>query len=234
MKRTLRLLAILCLMSAITKAQAVFANADSVVSYLKGNWRWIRSCGGFSGGCITPTTTGSSSISVLFSKVAGSGDSLAYKVYQNNQLVNTAKSKVIYGTQMYSNMWSFVLQLSPMSSVLMNVSVWMAKPDSVWLSDNCYDCYQRSYVRDNSNITGLDEAHLSKRPVLYPNPAEHILNVDARDRALQFYATDVCGKRYNLPLLSEGQVNVSELPPGLYFLNIISGNGSTGAPFLKE
>jgi hypothetical protein len=77
----------------------------------------------------------------------------------------------------------------------------------------------------NSGV-GVDELDANSFEV-YPNPANNILNISYEGTGLikQVSMMDVSGRTISQTSLIRGQLDVSELPPGLYLLRFELENG---------
>jgi hypothetical protein len=233
MKRILLLVTLLCSTSHAAFSQTTFPNADSVVKYLKGNWRWIRSCGGFAGSCITPTSNPPGPQSAVFNKVTGSPDSIAYAFYKNNILQYSGTSKITYTNTIFGTNWSFDVKFAPPSSISMQLSLSRSTTDSLWIREGCYDCFERSYVRE-LNPVGINES--TAVPLkLFPNPVRNELTISLDNYAdVTVRIVDVTGKEQHFPKPEDGRMDVSALAPGLYFIHLISSGASYKSSFIKE
>ncbi len=101
-----------------------------------GKWNWIKSCGGFAGGCNTPEST-HSKIVIEFTK-----DSV-FKKYKNDTLLIETTFKVTRGKTIYSQNSAQLIELKN----LMSESFSFSTCDTLFLNDECYDCYGSTYVR---------------------------------------------------------------------------------------
>ena len=105
------------------------------------------------------------------------------------------------------------------------------------------NCSELSLYMENADVTGLPCSTLVSLNDLtiedtfvevYPNPFEGILNLQFRaaneEGSFSVNVVDVTGKIWwhSNAAISSGsvkEINLSAIPPGLYFLNIISQNG---------
>jgi hypothetical protein len=71
----------------------------------------------------------------------------------------------------------------------------------------------------------------------YPNPAGNVLHITIEGKAIQYTITNMTGQvliNQNIPGQSvhfESEANLSQLPSGMYILNVISPSGSSAALF---
>jgi hypothetical protein len=232
MKKTLLLFATLFLANTGFFAQAVFPDAAAVVNYLKGNWRWVKSCGGISGGCITPANTPPGPQSVVFSLVAGASDSIGYTFYKNSQVEYAGRARVSYANTIFGPAWRF--NMPAIGSLYPELSVFMAKTDSVWLNEGCHDCYQRSYVRQTV-VVGVEEAGAAKALKVFPNPACNVLSLNLEGNLpVTVCLFDATGKELVTSPLAGNRLDVQSLAQGLYFLRVRTSSADYTATFIKQ
>ena len=104
-------------------------------SKLLNRWQWVSSSGGFAGTVQTPSTTGEE-ITIEFSSkkykkfVNGSlTEDLRYKVKLEESIFSTEDEEIIN----YSNGWR---------------QSYLIRNDTLFLSDQCYDCFGHIYIRE--------------------------------------------------------------------------------------
>ncbi|MES2691199.1 MAG: T9SS type A sorting domain-containing protein, partial [Bacteroidota bacterium] len=91
------------------------------------------------------------------------------------------------------------------------------------------------YVFDlNNSSTALNEPGIKTEAVLYPNPANDVVNISLEQGncVLHVEIADLAGKvlyKGNQP-----ELNIRELSPGFYLVNIKTGTGSTVKRILKQ
>lgn len=87
------------------------------------------------------------------------------------------------------------------------------------------------YVGEATGISGTVEAKLVRDVAVFPSPAQEVLHVVTADENLQgqWRITDVTGKvwKHSDPKNTAiaGQISVTQLPVGLYFLNVLTLDG---------
>ncbi|MFD1614424.1 T9SS type A sorting domain-containing protein [Gelatiniphilus marinus] len=79
--------------------------------------------------------------------------------------------------------------------------------------------------------------HLIEMDVLlYPNPANHLVNIKAGNgiiiKAIDLY--DISGKKIEVKLSNKNQLNVSNLPDGIYLINIYSETGAVSKKLIVK
>ena len=82
----------------------------------------------------------------------------------------------------------------------------------------------------------------SRDVMVYPNPAKNQLTIRCpsfKDNTLKVFATNVLGQEmmsYSLVLDTGGSgiIDITELPPGIYFLQLQPGRGIIAKMFVKE
>jgi len=91
------------------------------------------------------------------------------------------------------------------------------------------------YVAVATGLSGAIEAELVRNVAVYPNPASDILNVVTADANLQgrWRITDAMGKVWGCsnPATTAiaGQIQVAQIPAGIYFLNVLTPDGRHAA-----
>jgi hypothetical protein len=79
---------------------------------------------------------------------------------------------------------------------------------------------------------GMEENRLSKAVLLFPNPAAELLNVTFLMKMQQssLQLSDISGRKILTKIVRDSypgfteRINVAEIPAGVYFLRLISGN----------
>ena len=95
-----------------------------------------------------------------------------------------------------------------------------------FISDFLYttlDCYEGSNVTEN-------EVNVS----VYPNPTRDFLNVSSYDHAVDIQVMNMLGERFSFPVSSDGKINVSALPSGVYCLEFEIGKKIIITKFVKQ
>jgi hypothetical protein len=83
MKRLLFFIALVTINLSCHKEEQIIYSSDLI-----GEWEWLSTCGGFSGGCGTPQTTNSTA------KIIFSQDSVIYN-FQNNAFVSSNEFSIL-------------------------------------------------------------------------------------------------------------------------------------------
>jgi hypothetical protein len=68
---------------------------------------------------------------------------------------------------------------------------------------------------------------------IYPNPATSLLNVSSKEKILSAYIYDWAGIRTEVKV-SDGTIDVKNLPVGSYILGIKTENGFATKKFIKK
>jgi hypothetical protein len=113
------------------------SGSDPDLAKLYGSWNWVQSSGGFAGETTTPATAGYT-MTVEFSPNG------IYKWYKNNQLQGQAQYSMTTGNSIFSTEQVNQLQVEGSST---KQAVRFGGPDSLFLNDECYDCYGHIYTR---------------------------------------------------------------------------------------
>ena len=92
-------------------------------------------------------------------------------------------------------------------------------------------------IISNNPSVGVSEVE-GPRAFVYPNPSDGIFNIALRDvpGSVQIVVTNVMGKVVKSSLLdgNEAQINLSEEPSGIYFINISGGIFNEQVKVVKE
>ena len=125
----------------------VFDSKDSVISFLIGEWEWIKSCGGYAGGCILSDTVEYAMRKVI-TKIPDTKDSILTIDYKDNSIIDIRRAKVAYSRSGYGLSWNIEETLPGLyfsKLTLRNIS-----EDTLSFAENCDDCYVHTYVRLDS------------------------------------------------------------------------------------
>lgn len=79
---------------------------------------------------------------------------------------------------------------------------------------------------EEETITGIKDGGSGHQLMVYPNPVQNILNIDSSSKILEYKIFDNCGI-----LILRGEmsntIDVKDLPKGMYFIKITTGNDDT-------
>jgi hypothetical protein len=86
-----------------------------------------------------------------------------------------------------------------------------------------------------SITTGYEETSGTKIN-LYPNPAHEFLNIDVDSEEITATISDLSGRKYSSEKLSGSikRINISNLPGGVYFIEVAAGVKKDVLRFVKE
>lgn len=109
---------------------------------LFGHWQWIESSGGFSGGIESPVTAGYT-IEIEFNENG------IYKKYKNGEKINKMTFEFIEGESIFSSGKSFMIHYDGFlfKKEATADSFKFSGEDTLYLMNECYDCYTEMYVR---------------------------------------------------------------------------------------
>ena len=102
------------------------------------------------------------------------------------------------------------------------------------------NCKTNSAVSvESMDCTGIKENNVAGVLTVYPNPANSVLFLDVKGNAGRVVqVTDLTGRMMINQTLSSGSaihtVEVSDLPPGVYFLNVEVNGKSQTVRFIRE
>ena len=95
-----------------------------------------------------------------------------------------------------------------------------------FVSDFLYttlDCYEGASVTESEfNVA------------VYPNPTKDFLNVSISDPAIDMQVLNMLGECFSPPLCSDGKIDVSALPSGVYCLELKTRNKTILTKFVKQ
>jgi urease beta subunit len=92
---------------------------------------------------------------------------------------------------------------------------------------------QTLLIVEGQNEVSMDEANASFLQLL-PNPAQHQIAVLGAQFIRSVKAYDVSGRQVALPAMQGAAYSVEHLLPGMYFIQVETGNGVESLPFIKE
>lgn len=83
--------------------------------------------------------------------------------------------------------------------------------------------------------TGISESDAVSSWILFPNPANEVLNIQGGNSSDQYVITDLAGRTVLSGTLLNNSVNVSALSGGAYFFTLVKENGVTESKrFIRE
>jgi hypothetical protein len=92
---------------------------------------------------------------------------------------------------------------------------------------------QTLLIVEGQNEVSMDETNASFVQLL-PNPAQHQIAVLGAQFIRSVKAYDVSGRQVALPAMQGTAYSVEHLLPGMYFIQVETGNGVESLPFIKE
>ena len=112
---------------------------------LFGSWNWVQSSGGFAGQTITPATDGYSQ-TVEFKKNG------IYIRYKNGKRTDKMQFTLTEGSSIYTIGLAYLIKYKNTGPIDKNnthtiQSVTFGGQDTLFLRDECYDCYTSIYVK---------------------------------------------------------------------------------------
>ena len=106
---------------------------------------------------------------------------------------------------------------------------WNAPTDQAWQDASLFGTLK--LTQKKSEVLGAPGERFSLK--LYPNPSGGVLKVEGLTDFTAYQVVDMTG-RVVLHGQTESLIQVEKLSPGLYFLNILSGNEKTCLKFMKN
>ncbi|WP_394331777.1 T9SS type A sorting domain-containing protein [Chryseobacterium jejuense] len=73
----------------------------------------------------------------------------------------------------------------------------------------------------------------AKTFILYPNPVTDLLHIKSKENVNKVEIYDISGRKMSADL-NDNQVNVKNLNPGSYIINIETKKGKTTEKFIKK
>lgn len=110
------------------------SETNTVFKSIVGKWEWVQSSGGIAGQTTTPSSTNKSN-ELEISKTE-------IKIYENGNLIATESYSIATKKSILGGEKQMLVYTSgnPSQSFILD-------GNTLFLSDECYDCYQREYVR---------------------------------------------------------------------------------------
>jgi hypothetical protein len=109
-----------------------------------GRWEWVESSGGFMGKVITPAKAGYTE-EIEFLK-----DGIFLK-FKNGNVIDKNKFSISEGKSIFKAESSYIISFSPVDSSgpssMQKQSLSFAGNDTLFLSEECYDCFSHVYLR---------------------------------------------------------------------------------------
>ncbi len=114
---------------------------------LFGTWTWVQSTGGIGGETTTPATEG-------YTKKVEFDKNGIYKWFKNSKQQDRMKFTLCEGSSIHTTGTAYLIKyedvgLFDKKDHLETQSVTFGERDSLFLNDECWDCYQNVYVKDN-------------------------------------------------------------------------------------
>lgn len=144
-KRKVLTVVIASLFLTTCKKEVVLPNQN--LEKLFGTWEWVSSSGGWAGRTLTPASEG-------YSQQIEFTEKGVYKVYINDKVENkmeftiTENSSSIYTSQtVYMIKYKATGLFKKNKSVFDMSQTFKFSGDTLWLADECYDCFGHIYIR---------------------------------------------------------------------------------------
>jgi len=121
----------------ITSCKNEDLDSKIVPDGLYGAWIWSESSGGIAGMKYTPTTEG-------YSSVIEFHQSGIFKKYKNEKLEMTSKFTLTNGKTIYTSEIANLIEYEE-SPIIQSIE--FCERDTLFLRDECFDCFVHTYVR---------------------------------------------------------------------------------------
>lgn len=144
-KQALWTIAVVTVSRFLTTCKKNISLPSPELEKLFGSWEWVQSSGGFGGQTTTPTSSGDSQ-TVEFNKNG------IYKWYKGDKLQHKMKFSVTEYQSVYTTSPSFVIKYKDTRLFVnkdfpITQTVTFGGQDSLFLNDECNDCYNHIYIR---------------------------------------------------------------------------------------
>ena len=126
----------LLMITLLALASLSCVKESSILNNLTGKWDWVSSTGGIAGITYTPKSTG-------VKKVIEFTIDSVFRYYQKDTLTYETKYHILKSKSIYSQDSTFLISFD-------NHSIrqsYILKNDTLFLNDECYDCFGSTYVR---------------------------------------------------------------------------------------
>jgi hypothetical protein len=138
-------IAIVALSFCFTTCRKDISVPSTDLDKLFGTWNWIQSSGGFAGQINSPATSGYSQ-TIEFNKNG------IYKIYKDGKQKDKMKFTLTNGTSIYNTGTAYLIKYKDIGLFDKNdhsvtQSVKFGGQDTLFLNDECYDCYGHIYIR---------------------------------------------------------------------------------------
>lgn len=114
---------------------------DTNLSGLIGKWNWVSSTGGIAGITYTPKSIG------YTKTIEFTGDSI-FRLYRNDTLIVESKYQLIRYKSIYNQDSALLINYG---NGFMRQSYINNYPDTLFLRDECFDCFIHRYIRIKKN-----------------------------------------------------------------------------------
>jgi hypothetical protein len=197
-------------------SQISFHKADSVVDFLKGNWQWKKSCGGWSG-C---TTEFDNPRIFCFDTAGGSDDSLSLRYFRDDTLFYALNYNVSYSpVAMYGNEYYWTLR-----GDYDRWAIDFYSSDSIRMRMLADDGMDITLAR--GGIIAWTDLVSPEEVTVFPNPCnDYVVIGDENAGMSNIQIYDSRGrliKDIDLNHRTSCTINMTVFPPGFYFIKASS------------
>ncbi|GEM_PF-1683900 len=198
-------------------------NVDSVYNLISGDWYKVIECMGFTGKCDSVYSDDLNQIE----RIAGT-DSITWKVFQNDKLVNQSKYKISYTYSYFSQSYKWMLTGWPGKIIYSSQNSFSVGIDA---ANGGGTGYSRTKSTTGISSTANDHSEL----LFFPNPVRFGFSVKGVGTIESIQVFDLNGKsvesKVNIPTAF---VDISKLPQGIYFVHVITKNKTYVGKIIKE
>ncbi len=207
-------------------------NTAEVIDFIADEWTWRISRGGLSGTDIVNPETAGYQMSLVFTEIPGSPDSIAYSLFYDDISAASGYAGISFSNTFYGEGWNLD-SIAGFNSG--KVQLLLKSSDSLELAENCYDCYSHSFIR-KSIVSTSESLPTDNSPVFFPNPCRDIISVDLNENTepgqLIIYRSD--GTVVAQKEIVNSFFDLTGLPAGVYFISLVWGQKVSCTKIVKE
>jgi hypothetical protein len=132
------------IMIFLTACKKDISLPDPILKRLFGTWEWVESTGGINGDKMTPA-------SVAYTKTIEIEETGILKKFKNGKKIEKLTFTLAQGPTIHSSTPGYLLKYADKSpgreSFSWIQSIEFGGRDTLYLNDQCYDCYKHLYIR---------------------------------------------------------------------------------------
>lgn len=115
------------------------------------------------------------------------------------------------------------------------VSITAPDPNTIYTVESCFGPNTvGNFLKNTGTILDTPQPRWENDLLIYPNPTSNQLNIDTPFEINSITITDITGQTLPTIIANTNQVEVSNLPSGIYFINIYTENRIISKKFIKQ